>query len=60
MRTEESWESNWWGAASRAKSEAGSGAGPEPAPQTSHVTPAMEAGVADHVWSTEEIVALLG
>ena len=23
------------------------------------VTPAMEAGIADHVWSIEEIVALL-
>jgi len=28
--------------------------------QTLRVTPAMEAGVADHVWSLEEIVALLG
>jgi IS1 family transposase len=28
--------------------------------QTLRVTPAMEAGVADHVWSIEEIVALLG
>lgn len=28
--------------------------------QTLRVTPAMEAGVADHVWSVEEIVALLG
>jgi hypothetical protein len=27
--------------------------------QTLRVTPAMEAGVADHVWSVEEIVALL-
>jgi hypothetical protein len=27
--------------------------------QTLRVTPAMEAGVADHVWSIEEIVALL-
>ena len=27
--------------------------------QTHRVTPAMEAGVADHVWSVEEIVALL-
>ena len=28
--------------------------------QTLRVTPAMEAGVADHVWSTEEMVSLLG
>jgi hypothetical protein len=28
--------------------------------QTLRVTPAMEAGVATHVWSVEEIVALLG
>jgi IS1 family transposase len=28
--------------------------------QTLRVTPAMEAGIADHVWSIEEIVALLG
>ena len=28
--------------------------------QTLRVTPAMEAGVANHVWSIEEIVALLG
>lgn len=28
--------------------------------QTLRVTPAMEAGVADHVWSLEEVVALLG
>jgi len=27
--------------------------------QTLRVTPAMEAGIADHVWSTEEIIALL-
>ncbi len=27
--------------------------------QTLHVTPAMEAGIADHVWSIEEIVNLL-
>jgi hypothetical protein len=27
--------------------------------QTLRVTPAMEAGVSDHVWSVEEIVALL-
>jgi hypothetical protein len=27
--------------------------------QTLCVTPAMEAGIADHVWSTEEIVGLL-
>jgi hypothetical protein len=27
--------------------------------QTLRVTPAMEAGVADHVWSIEEILALL-
>lgn len=28
--------------------------------QTLRVTPAMQAGVADHVWSVEEIVGLLG
>jgi len=28
--------------------------------QTRRVTPAMEAGVSDHVWSIEEIVALSG
>ena len=28
--------------------------------QTIRVTPAMEAGIADHVWSIEEIVGLLG
>ena len=28
--------------------------------QTLGVTPAMEAGLADHVWSIAEIVALLG
>lgn len=28
--------------------------------QTLRVTPAMEAGVADHIWSMEEIVGLLG
>ena len=28
--------------------------------QTLRVTPAMEAGLTDHVWSVEEIVALLG
>ena len=27
--------------------------------QTIRVTPAMEAGIANHVWSVEEIVALL-
>jgi hypothetical protein len=27
--------------------------------QTLRVTPAMEAGVSDHVWSIEEIVGLL-
>ena len=27
--------------------------------QSLRVTPAMEAGVADHVWSLEEVVALL-
>jgi len=27
--------------------------------QTLRVTPAMEAGIADHVWSMEEIVGLL-
>jgi hypothetical protein len=28
--------------------------------QTLRVTPAMEAGISDHVWSIEEIVELLG
>jgi hypothetical protein len=28
--------------------------------QTLRVTPAMDAGIADHVWSVEEIVGLLG
>jgi IS1 family transposase len=28
--------------------------------QTLRVTPAMEAGISDHVWSIEEVVALLG
>jgi hypothetical protein len=28
--------------------------------QTLRVTPAMEEGIADHVWSIEEIVGLLG
>jgi hypothetical protein len=28
--------------------------------QTLRVTPAMEAGIADHVWTVEEIVGLLG
>jgi hypothetical protein len=28
--------------------------------QTLRVTPAMEAGITDHVWNIEEIVALLG
>jgi hypothetical protein len=28
--------------------------------QTLRVTPAMEAGIADHVWEVEELVALLG
>jgi hypothetical protein len=28
--------------------------------QTLRVTPAMEAGVANHVWSIEEIFAVLG
>lgn len=28
--------------------------------QTLRVTPAMEAGVTDHVWTIEEVVALLG
>jgi IS1 transposase len=28
--------------------------------QTLRVTPAMEAGIADHGWSIEEIIALLG
>ena len=28
--------------------------------QTLRVTPAMEAGVANHVWSVQEIVGLLG
>jgi hypothetical protein len=27
--------------------------------QTLRVTPAMEAGIADHVWSVEEIAGLL-
>jgi hypothetical protein len=27
--------------------------------QTLRVTPAMEAGIADHVWNLEEIIALL-
>jgi hypothetical protein len=27
---------------------------------TLRVTPAMEAGIADHVWSIEEIIGLLG
>jgi hypothetical protein len=26
---------------------------------TQRVTPAMEAGIADHVWSLEEVVALI-
>jgi hypothetical protein len=30
-----------------------------PAPQTLRVTPAMEAGLMDHVWSLEELVGLL-
>jgi len=28
--------------------------------QTLRVTPAMEAGIADHVWAIEETVTLLG
>jgi hypothetical protein len=28
--------------------------------QTLRATPAMEAGLADHVWAIEELVALLG
>jgi len=28
--------------------------------KTLRVTPAMEAGVANHVWSVEEIIGLLG
>jgi hypothetical protein len=28
--------------------------------QTLRVTPAMEAGISDHVWSIEEVVGLLG
>jgi hypothetical protein len=28
--------------------------------QTLRITPAMEAGLADHIWSLEELVALLG
>ena len=28
--------------------------------QTLRVTPAMEAGIADHVWSLEEVITLLG
>jgi hypothetical protein len=31
-----------------------------PVHQTLRVTPAMEAGIANHVWSIEEIVGLLG
>jgi hypothetical protein len=27
--------------------------------QTSRVTPAMEAGLADHVWAIEEIISML-
>jgi len=27
--------------------------------QTLRVTPAMEAGIADHVWSLDEVIALL-
>jgi hypothetical protein len=27
--------------------------------QTLRITPAMEAGIADHVWSIEEVVSLL-
>jgi len=27
--------------------------------QTLHVTPALEAGVADHVWNIEELISLL-
>jgi hypothetical protein len=27
--------------------------------QTLRVTPAMEAGIADHIWSIEEVVSLL-
>jgi hypothetical protein len=27
--------------------------------QTLHVTPAMEAGISDHVWTLEEIVGLI-
>jgi len=27
--------------------------------QSLRVTPAMEAGIADHVWSLEEVIALL-
>ena len=28
--------------------------------QTLRVTPAVEAGIADHVWSIEEVVELIG
>jgi hypothetical protein len=28
--------------------------------QTLRVTPAMEAGLADHIWTLEELVSLLG
>ena len=28
--------------------------------QTLRVTPAMEAGIADHVWALDEVIALLG
>jgi hypothetical protein len=27
--------------------------------QTLHVTPAMEAGITDHVWTLQELVSLL-
>jgi hypothetical protein len=29
-------------------------------PRPEHTTPAMAAGITDHVWTCEEIVALLG
>jgi hypothetical protein len=28
--------------------------------QTLRITPAMEAGISDHVWSLDEVIALLG
>jgi len=31
----------------------------QPRKQSLRVTPAMEAGIADHVWDLEEVIALL-